>query len=124
MATQRSPRARLEDIIEWGDAVARHIAGKDRKTFAADLMAQHAVMKCIEVIGEASGHLMRLVPDHTSVLAGLDLRTAYAIRNKLSHGYFEIAVDRLWSAASQSVPAIVDAAKAALASFEDGTPNE
>ena len=120
MAVQPSPRARLEDIVEWGSAIARHIAGKDRATFETDELAQHAVMKCIEVIGEASGHLMRLVPNHATVFAGLDLRTAYAIRNKLSHGYFEIAVDRLWNAASQSVPEIVAAARAALANFDDG----
>jgi uncharacterized protein with HEPN domain len=79
MAVQRSPRARLEDIVKWRSAVARHIAGKDRATFETDGLTQHAVIECIEVIGEASGHLMRLVPDHATVFAGLDLRTAYAI---------------------------------------------
>jgi uncharacterized protein with HEPN domain len=120
MAFQRSARDRLEDIVQWGRFVADHIAGKDRSTFEADLKTQHAVIKCIEVIGEASGQLMRLLPDHATALAGLDLRAAYAIRNKLSHGYFEIAVDRLWTAASQSVPEIVAMAAAALATFDDG----
>ena len=119
MSYRREPKAWLEDIIAWGNFVADHIADKTPQSFAANLQTQHAVMKCIEVIGEACGQVMKLEPDYPSVFPDLDLRTAYAMRNKLSHGYFEIAAERLWSAATLSVPQIVVGAKAALARIAD-----
>jgi uncharacterized protein with HEPN domain len=120
MLPQRSTKERLEDIVLWGGFVAQHLAGISRASFETDLKTQHAVMKCIEVVGEASGHLMKLMPDHATAFPDLDLRRAYAIRNKLSHGYHDSELDLLWIAAIRSVPAVVAAARQKLLEHDDG----
>jgi uncharacterized protein with HEPN domain len=120
MLPQRRAKERLEDIVLWGGFVAQHLAGMSRTSFEADQKTQHAIMKCIEVIGEASGHLMKLMPEHATAFPDLDLRRAYAIRNKLSHGYHETELDLLWIAAIQSVPAVVAAAQKRLLKHDDG----
>ena len=124
MSPQRSAKERLEDIVLWGGFVAQHLAGISRTSFETDLKTQHAVMKCIEVIGEASGHLMKLMPDHSASFPDLDLRRAYAIRNKLSHGYHDTELDLLWFAAVQSVPSVVSAAQKKLLEHNDGNDDD
>jgi uncharacterized protein with HEPN domain len=78
-----------------------------------------AVSRCIEVIGEAASCLLRDFPERTRH-PDLELSAARAMRNRLSHGYFDIDVQVVWDTATVDVPKIVDAARRALAA-EDGS---
>ncbi len=49
----RNPADRLQDIVEACDAIARHIAGYDAATFAADAKPRDAVIRQFEIVGEA-----------------------------------------------------------------------
>ena len=114
-AAHRSLRDWLTDIVEWGGAVERHIAGMEADALCRDEMRLHAVAKCVESIGEASSQLLRLAPDLENRFPGLELRAATSTRNRLIHGYFDISPDLLWLAASSLVPPLVQAATSALA---------
>ena len=77
MAAIRSPKDPLSDVVLWGGFVERHVHGMDLAAFSADLKTQHAVAKCIEVIGEASGRLMKAEPSYADKLPALDLKKAH-----------------------------------------------
>jgi uncharacterized protein with HEPN domain len=49
----REPRLRLEDIIEAATSVSLYIDGYNWETFQADAKTRDAVIRQLEVIGEA-----------------------------------------------------------------------
>jgi uncharacterized protein with HEPN domain len=116
---QRSVQDWLRDIVLWGERLGRHVQGFTEDAFLRDEKTQDAVARCVEVIGEAAGRLMRIDPTLQG-RHGLDLRSAYATRNRLSHGYHATDLEVLWATAITSVPPIVAAAKRVLA--ENGVP--
>lgn len=110
----RPPQALLGDIVQWGERAAAHIAGMTREEFLRDTRTQDAVCKCVEVLGEASRRLMLADPGIEARHPDLALRSAYATRNHLTHGYVKIDYDVLWTTAHDSVPRMVVAARALL----------
>ncbi|MDP3895980.1 MAG: DUF86 domain-containing protein [Mesorhizobium sp.] len=73
----------------------------------ADELRQAGVSKCVEVIGEASGEILRRYPDLTQANPQLALVEAYRTRNRLSHGYETIDWEIVWNAAPNHVPELV-----------------
>jgi uncharacterized protein with HEPN domain len=116
----RSRNERLEDILEWGAKSARYIEGLTVAQFVADEKTRDAVSKCIEVIGEAASRLLQECPDVLTRHPDLELAAARAMRNRLSHGYFDIDPRVLWDTITVDVPRIVEAARRALATDHFG----
>jgi uncharacterized protein with HEPN domain len=71
------------------------------------------------VIGEAASRLLQDFPEVLTRHLDLELFAARAMRNRLSHDYFDIDIQVVWDTATVDVPKIVDAARRALSS--DGT---
>lgn len=84
------------------------------ETFATDEMAVDAATKCIEVIGEASKHILEAAPELQQRYPGIKLNAAYLTRNRLSHGYFDVDPRRVWDTARHAVPELVESAKRVL----------
>ncbi len=47
----------LEDILQAADRIEQYVAGRTKVEFLADLKTQDAVIRNLEVIGEAARHL-------------------------------------------------------------------
>jgi uncharacterized protein with HEPN domain len=116
---RRSREDWLRDIVLWGERLARHLDGIGREQFAADELLQDGAVRCIEVIGEASKQLMRLVPGIETDHPELDLKRAYAARIRVAHGYFATDEDVVWIAATTSIPKTVEAARTLLRRWKD-----
>lgn len=110
----------LRDIAEWGERCARHLDGISYDQFASDERTLDAVSKCVEVVGTAAKNLMEIDADIEARHPQLQLRRAYATRIRLAHGYRDIDPKVLWATATQSVPALVLATRAALDSALSG----
>jgi uncharacterized protein with HEPN domain len=96
----RSDRERLFDILESVERIEAQ-AARGRAAFAADEVAQTAVVRWIEIIGEAvRGLTEELRRAHPEV----PWRQMVAMRNVLVHGYFDIDVDLVWSVAENDLP--------------------
>ncbi|MGC2781527.1 MAG: HepT-like ribonuclease domain-containing protein [Bradyrhizobium sp.] len=106
---------RLRDILQWGEALARHIQDMTQSQFMADEKTQHATTKCIEAIGEAAKEILKADPDFDSRHPDLKLKAAARMRDRLTHGYREIDWPIVWTTSQTSVVATVAAAKAILA---------
>jgi uncharacterized protein with HEPN domain len=83
--------------------------------FARDEKTVIAVSKCVEVVGEAAAQLVKAFLEVQIEHPDLELAAARAMRNRLSHGYFDIDPQVLWDTATIDLPAIVRAAQNALA---------
>jgi uncharacterized protein with HEPN domain len=96
----RSDRERLFDILDAIERIEAQ-AARGRATFAGDELAQNAVIRWVEIIGEAARGLSEeLRQAHPEV----PWRQMIAMRNVLIHGYFDIDVDLVWSVAQNDLP--------------------
>lgn len=91
----------LEDIVEACEKIERYIAGVEYEGFCSDSMRYDAVVRNIEIIGEAS----RQLPDSvTAAMPEIAWRKIMGMRNILAHAYFGIDVDIVWDVAVHEVP--------------------
>lgn len=115
----REDRIRLTHMLEAAQRVERYCTGLNRAALEADEMRLLAVVKSIEVIGEASTK----VSDATcGRIVGIDWRGVRRMRNRLIHGYDTIDAARVWDAVEIDVPPLIAALSTALASWPPDQP--
>jgi uncharacterized protein with HEPN domain len=96
----RSDRERLFDILEAVERIEAQ-AARGRAAFADDELVQTAVIRWVEIIGEAT---RGLTDDLRQTHPEVPWRQMVAMRNVLIHGYFDIDVDLVWSVAQNDLP--------------------
>lgn len=106
----RTDRDRLLDVIEAGERIQQHL-GDDRRRLDSDEVLQLAIVRLVEIIGEACRSLSSAVRDgHPDV----DWAGITGMRNRLAHGYFDIDLDAVWNAASVEVPQLLEQVRTML----------
>lgn len=93
---------RLRHILDAAQRIAEFIEGADQKAFLSNPMMQDAVIRNLEVIGEACANL---TPEIVQANASIPWSKASAIRNRLVHGYFDVDLRIVWQTATDSIPA-------------------
>ncbi|MFH1111917.1 MAG: HepT-like ribonuclease domain-containing protein [Patescibacteria group bacterium] len=81
------------------DSIARiklYIANKSFKDFSNDTELHDAVVRNLEIIGEAS----RRLPDKFKLAVNLPWDDISAMRNKIAHDYFELNLAIIWKTAT------------------------
>jgi uncharacterized protein with HEPN domain len=90
-------------MIEAADEAMSFVAGLTRVGLEADRKTLLAVIRCIEIIGEAAGK----VSDATRNGAPEVPWTAIiGMRNRLVHAYFDVDADLVWKTTSIELPAL------------------
>jgi uncharacterized protein with HEPN domain len=102
-----SPQRRndyLQHIVDAIDSIQAYTVGMDVDAFIADRKTCDAVIRNIEIIGEACNnvtkHHAEFAAEHASVPWGL----AYEMRNSLSHGYFSVDYVIVWQTVQHDLP--------------------
>lgn len=109
---QRDPRAFLWDVRESALAIQSFTAGMDATAYADNAMAQAAVERKFEIIGEALNQLAKL---DTSIAARIpNLAQIVAFRNQLIHGYATVNVTTVWNIAQNALPSLLETVQALL----------
>jgi uncharacterized protein with HEPN domain len=112
----RSDDALLLDMLIAARKILRFVAGMSESGFAADDMAQSAVIRELQVIGEAA----RLVREETrSVQTQVDWRAMIGMRNRLIHEYFAIRLDVVWQTVQEDIPPLLHALERAVPPEEE-----
>lgn len=110
----REDRIRLTHMVESARRAVRIASGLTAAALAADEVRMLAVVKSIEIIGEASTK----VSDATRHrLPAIDWQGVRQMRNRLIHGYDAIDPDRVWDALSIDVPPLISELESALAAW-------
>jgi uncharacterized protein with HEPN domain len=91
-------------MIEACESVQRFIQGRRRLDFESDQMLLFAVVRAIEVLGEAAG---KVSEDTRSACPEIPWPEITNMRNRLIHGYFDIDIDIVWNTASIEIPALL-----------------
>ena len=99
--SKRTPELLLLDIVECIEKINAYTAGMTLETFSADSRTVDAVMRNIEVIGEAAG---RLPDEFTSAHPGIAWSQIRGMRNRLIHAYFGVSLPLIWATVQTAVP--------------------
>ncbi|MBI1196017.1 MAG: DUF86 domain-containing protein [Gammaproteobacteria bacterium] len=86
----------LAHILEAIERIERYTDDMDEAGFLNDEMAQDAVLRNIEIIGEASNNIQRRFPCFIEEYPDLPLSSAYEMRNAVAHGYFKVDLEIVW----------------------------
>ena len=98
-------RTRLGDIVEMHDAARRFISGKQRSDLDSDQMLLFALVRAVEVAGEAANQVSA---DGRNELPDLPWRLMIGMRNRLVHGYADIDRDILWNTVTEAMPPVAE----------------
>lgn len=83
----------LKNIVESIGKIERYIDGFDEQKFEADDKTQDAVIRQLEIIGEAA----RLLPDEIKEAnPQVPWRSISGMRNHLIHRYFKVDIAEVW----------------------------
>ncbi len=96
----------LDDMRRAAEAIERYTRGVSRQQFLGNEEKQDAVIRRIEVIGEAADRLMKAAPEYQANFPDLPLRDIKDMRNLLVHGYDAIDAGIVWETAQPDVPAL------------------
>lgn len=92
------------DMIGFCERVLSYTQGMDLPTFLANPMAYDAVLRNIELIGEAASHIPVEVRATHSDIAWRDIIDA---RNRMAHGYLGIDDDIVWDIVQTDIPKLL-----------------
>jgi uncharacterized protein with HEPN domain len=91
-------------MIEAAETAQRFLVGHQRGDLDTDEMLLFALVRAIEVMGEAAS---KLSADTRSATPSVPWWAIVAMRNRLVHAYFDIDRDILWKTVSEELPALL-----------------
>lgn len=94
----------LTHILTAIERIQHYTTALDEETFRRDLLVQDAVIRNVEVIGEASRCIETRFPDFAAAHPELPLSPAYQMRNAVAHGYFEVDLGIVWTTIKNDLP--------------------
>ena len=94
----------LEHMLEAIRRINTYKKDLDRQAFDADTRTQDAVIRNLEVIGEAARNVQQHDPAFVTAHAEVPWALAYRMRNALTHGYADIDLGTVWNTIQTSLP--------------------
>jgi hypothetical protein len=89
----RAWHMRIEDILEAIENIAEYTSGMDYSAWQKDRRTIDAVIRNLEVIGEAATYIPEEIKGKYSEIPWAKMR---GIRNLLIHEYFGVDIDVVW----------------------------
>lgn len=99
----RHDRLYLYDIIECCERAADYINGVSEEDYHLNPMLQDALVRNIEVVGEAVKNLSQEIKEAYPQIAWSQIAR---MRDKIAHHYFRINLDVVWKTATDDLPAL------------------
>jgi len=104
MSTERVYIDYLEDILDALAKSTQFIIGMTFEQFCADDRTIFAVIRTLEIIGEATKQLPKTLLDK---YPGVPWRDITRMRDKLAHHYFGVDLSVVWKTVTEDVPALM-----------------
>jgi uncharacterized protein with HEPN domain len=98
-------KVRLRHMIEAAESAAQFITDRSRSDLDSDRMLLFAVVRAIEVVGEAAS---KLSEEFRAAHPGIPWRAIVGMRNRLIHAYFDIDTETVWETTTQELPPILN----------------
>lgn len=109
---------RLRHMLDAARTIQEFSTGKSRLDLEADRMFSLAVVRLLEILGEASAH----VADETRTrYPAIEWRRISDMRNRVIHAYFDVEGDIVWDSIVTYIPPLIAELEAILPPLDDDT---
>lgn len=99
---------RLKDYIthmlQALERIHRYTEDIDEFGFLQNDMVQDAVIRNVEIIGEAAKNIERHYPEFAQEHSEIPWEDVYLMRNRVSHGYFSVDLEVVWKTVQRDIP--------------------
>ncbi len=109
----RRDRAHLMDIFEAARLAMNYVKDAPREDFLKDVQCQDAVVRRLEIIGEAA---RRISEETREAHPELPWHQMIAMRNVMIHEYDDIDLPLVWETVRTNLPALVKSLEKILSS--------
>ena len=99
--SKRTPGLLLGDILLSMERISTYIGEMDQQSFASDTRTADAVVRNLEIIGEAA---TRIPEEFKAGHPEVPWRRVVGLRNRIVHEYFGVDIGIVWSVVSQDLP--------------------
>lgn len=96
----------LEHILEACRKIKRFTADLSEHEFFLNELVQDAVVRNIEIIGEAVINIRRDFPEFLTANPVLPWGDICDMRNRLAHGYMSIDLKLVWNVVARDIPVL------------------
>jgi uncharacterized protein with HEPN domain len=101
----RRPEVYLEDMLASCQNISRYTTGLTRQQLAADSKTLDAVVRNLEIIGEAAKSVPK---DVRAAHPEIEWKKIAGLRDILIHQYFGIDVEIIWDIVQHKLPGLAD----------------
>lgn len=91
-------------MIEACEASLRFAAGRCREDLDNDEMLLFAILRAVEIIGEAAS---RIGGESRAMHSDIPWQAIVGMRNRLVHAYFDIDSQTVWETVTMEIPALL-----------------
>jgi len=102
--SRRDDTLRLQDMLTAARDACTFAAGKTQVDLSHDKQLTLALLKCIEIVGEAAS---RVGDDTRTRYPALPWSDMVGMRNRLVHIYFDIDLSLLWITVTDDLPDLI-----------------
>lgn len=102
---------RLKHILDAAEKAGHFVAGRTRHDLDEDEMLSLALVRLLEIIGEAAAGIS---PGLRRKYPGLPWPQMTGMRNRLVHGYFDVNPDLVWRTVTEEMPLLMERIRKAL----------
>ena len=99
--SKRSDIDLLDDILICMEKIQSYLSGLSYEQFSNDSKAQDAIIRNIEIIGEATKYLSDSIKSRYNHIPWKEIA---GTRDRLIHGYFGVNIDIVWEIVTIDIP--------------------
>ncbi|MFO8234481.1 MAG: DUF86 domain-containing protein [Bacteroidales bacterium] len=96
----KDDRIYIDHIQESIDKIEQYLSGKDYDAFSKNSLIQDAIVRQLEIIGEATKRISGKLKEDNPHVPWSDMA---GMRDVLIHDYIDVDLDIVWKTASESI---------------------
>jgi uncharacterized protein with HEPN domain len=102
--TDEANLERLRHMLDAAHKAIQFAEGESRETLDHDEKLQFAIVRALEIIGEAAGHVTN---DFRQAHPQIEWVLMVGMRHRIVHAYFEVDLNIVWDTVMYNLPPLI-----------------